>query len=32
MWNGSRRPKKLPVYVTEDEFTEALDELQSVLK
>jgi integrase/recombinase XerD len=25
MWNGSSRPKKLPVYVTEDEFSELLD-------
>lgn len=24
MYNGSRRPKKLPVYVTEDEFSELL--------
>lgn len=24
MWNGSRRPKKLPVYVTEDEFDDLL--------
>ena len=24
MWNGSRRPKKLPVYVTEDEFSALL--------
>ena len=24
MWNGSRRPKKNPVYITEDEFSELL--------
>jgi len=24
MWNGSRRPKKLPVYVTDDEFNDLL--------